>query len=57
MKLNLRSPLTLIIVLLLFSAIYWLLPISGQIAYIPPSDGSQQADAVFNMRNSQWVSK
>ena len=41
MKLHLRSPLTLVIVLLLFSAIYWLLPISGQIAYIPPTDGTQ----------------
>ncbi len=40
MKLNLRSPLTLIIVLLLFSVVYWLLPISGQIAYIPQNDGS-----------------
>lgn len=41
MKLNLRSPLVLIIGLLLFSAIYWLLPISGQIAYIPPTDSNQ----------------
>ncbi len=41
MKINLRSPLTLVIVLLLFSAIYWLLPISGQIVYIPPPDGNQ----------------
>lgn len=41
MKINPRSPLTLVIILLLFSAIYWLLPISGQIAYLPPPDGNQ----------------
>ncbi|MCA9944104.1 MAG: hypothetical protein KC449_11515 [Anaerolineales bacterium] len=41
MKINWRSPLSLVIGLLLFSVIYWLLPISGQIAYIPPTNANQ----------------
>lgn len=41
MKINPRSPLALVIGLLLFSAIYWLLPISGQITYIPPANDNQ----------------
>lgn len=41
MKAWLRTPSGLLTVLVSFTIIYWLLPISGQIAYIPPTDGTQ----------------
>lgn len=39
-----RSPLLLAIGALLLAVLYWLLPIRGQLAYLPPTDGNTVAN-------------